>query len=251
MNFAPDDTTLDGFLDGRLRIRQPKIGYRAATDPVFLAASVEAKPGQSILELGCGAGVASLCLGWRVSGLQQYGLELQGVYANLAAQNAALNDIPLTIFEGDLQNMPAELRDMSFEHVLFNPPYFPANALSNPADAGKQQAHVEQALLPDWVDAALKRLKPGGQVTLIHLAGRLPEILTALAGRTGAIRIHPLTSRPGKPANRVIVSARKGSKTGATLLPAFHIHDGETHQKDGDSFSRQAKLILRDGYPLN
>ena len=51
-------TTEDLFLDGRLRIRQPANGYRAGADPVFLAAAVPAKPGESVLELGCGAGVA-------------------------------------------------------------------------------------------------------------------------------------------------------------------------------------------------
>ena len=55
------DLTDDGFLDGRLRILQPKAGYRAATDPVLLAAFAPAEPGQSVVELGCGTGVASLC----------------------------------------------------------------------------------------------------------------------------------------------------------------------------------------------
>ena len=62
MTFSEQDTTNDGFLGGQLTIRQPRNGYRAATDPVFLAASVPAQHGQSVLELGCGVGVASLCL---------------------------------------------------------------------------------------------------------------------------------------------------------------------------------------------
>ena len=50
----------DAFLGERLRIRQPATGYRAGSDPVFLAASVPALPGQSVLELGTGAGTALL-----------------------------------------------------------------------------------------------------------------------------------------------------------------------------------------------
>ena len=42
MGFAPDDLTRDKFVDGRLMLAQPVTGYRAATDPVFLAATVPA-----------------------------------------------------------------------------------------------------------------------------------------------------------------------------------------------------------------
>ncbi len=38
--FGPDDLTDDAFLGGRLQLWQPISGYRAATDPVLLAASV-------------------------------------------------------------------------------------------------------------------------------------------------------------------------------------------------------------------
>ena len=67
--FAPDELSDDKFLCGRLRLFQPIKGYRAATDPVLLAAACPAKPGDSVLDLGCGAGAAALCLGLRVPGL--------------------------------------------------------------------------------------------------------------------------------------------------------------------------------------
>ena len=108
--FAPDDLSRDKFLDGRLYIFQPKAGYRAAMDPVLLAAACDALPGQSVLELGCGAGVASLCLGVRVAGVTLTGLELQPEYADLARRNAAENGIAFEVIVGDLEHMPAGLR---------------------------------------------------------------------------------------------------------------------------------------------
>ncbi|MBF0374243.1 MAG: methyltransferase, partial [Alphaproteobacteria bacterium] len=50
--------TDDTLLDGRVRLRQPTHGYRAAIDPVFLAAAVPAGAGQRVLDAGCGAGAA-------------------------------------------------------------------------------------------------------------------------------------------------------------------------------------------------
>ena len=83
-DFAAEALSQDGFLGGRLAIWQPRVGYRAAMDPVLLAAAVAARAGESVLELGCGVGVASLCLGSRVPGLALTGLELQPAYARLA-----------------------------------------------------------------------------------------------------------------------------------------------------------------------
>ena len=50
--------TEDRLLGGRVVMRQPASGYRAATDPVLLAACVAARPGMRVLDAGCGAGAA-------------------------------------------------------------------------------------------------------------------------------------------------------------------------------------------------
>ena len=65
----PSTETEDQLMGGRVRLRQPRDGYRAAIDPVFLAASVAAEPRQLVLDVGCGPGAAMLCLAARVSEL--------------------------------------------------------------------------------------------------------------------------------------------------------------------------------------
>ncbi len=250
MSFAVDELTCDGFLDGKLRVFQPRNGYRAATDPVFLAAAVQAKSGQSILELGCGVGVASLCLGFRISGLRLLGLEVQADYADLARKNAKENHLTLTVMQSDLQQLPPELVETSFDHVMFNPPYFAATNFSAPTNAGKQIAHIEETPLGDWIKVAFKRLKPRGVMTAIHLADRLPDLLRALPREAGDIRILPLASRAGRDAKRIIVSARKASAGPTRLLAPFLIHNGKAHLGDGDDFAAAARAILRDGSAL-
>ena len=106
--------THDAFLCGKLHLWQPKHGYRAATDAVLLAAACPAVAGQSVLDLGCGVGAASLCLASRVAGLVQTGLELQDDYAALARRNAAENGVALKVVTGDLTDMPA-----SFKRTMF------------------------------------------------------------------------------------------------------------------------------------
>lgn len=250
MGFPDDALTEDGFLGGRLRILQPRTGYRAAMDPVLLAASVPAKPGQSVLDLGCGAGVASLCLGARVTGLQLSGVELQPDYAELARRNADANGQDFAVWTGDLAALPSVLRAQSFDHVIANPPYFPANGGTAAHDGGREAALRENLPLAEWVRIGMARLKPGGWLVMVQLAERLPDLMAALAGR-GGVTVLPLAPRTGRAANRLIMRAKKGGRGAFCLLSPFILQAGAAHQRQGDGPSAAAQAILRDGAAMS
>lgn len=248
--FTPEDLSEDGFLGGRLRILQPRTGYRAAMDPVLLAAACPASSGQEVLELGCGVGVASLCLGRRVEGLGLVGLELQAAYAVLARANAQANGIDLTVVEADLSNMPADLRARSFDHVIANPPYFPPQSGTAAQDIGRETAQREATPLALWLDAGLRRLRPGGVLTIIQSATRLPDLLAPIKARAGSISVLPIAARHGRPAGRVIVQARKGGRGAFRLLAPLILHSAPAHDSDREDLTDQARAVLRDGGAL-
>ncbi len=235
------ELTRDAFLSGRVMIWQPVVGYRAATDPVYLAAACPARTGDSVLELGCGAGVASLCLAARVEGLRVTGVERQPFYADLARKNG------LDVVEADLATLPPALRQRSFDHVIANPPYHGTSPASR--DPGRDAAFREETPLAAWCSVARSRLVTGGWLTMIHLADRLPDVLEALAG-FGSIAVLPLTPREGRAAGRVVVRARKGGRAPFRLLSPVVIHDGAAHSRDGDDYSATARGVLRHGAAL-
>lgn len=249
MSFAEADLTDDGFLGGRLSILQPRLGYRAATDAVLLAAATEAKAGHSVLELGCGAGVASLCLAARVPGLRIAGLERQPDYAALARANAERNGLEFDVVDGDLAQMPASLR-RPFDHVIANPPYFAPGSGTPARDVGREAAQREETPLSLWIDAATRRLPPGGWLTLIHDAARLPALLAALDHRLGSATLLPVCPRDGRAATRVILRARKGGRAAFRLLPPLVLHAGLSHQGDRDNFTPALQAVLRSGAAL-
>lgn len=240
--------TRDAFLGGALEIWQPREGYRAGTDAVFLASAVNALEGQSVLELGCGAGVAALCLAKRVSGAKITGLEIQPFYADLARRNALENALTFNVVEGDVAEMPTALKSRNFDHVIANPPYYLQDATTPPRDKGKMTAHVaDLGALGAWVDEGIKRLAPKGIITLIHRAEALGEVLGALQPRCGKIEIFPITSRAGRVASRVVVSAQKGAASPLEMHFPRIVHRDDVHLSDAKDYSEWADGILRNG----
>ena len=119
--------TDDTLLGGNVRLRQPKEGFRAAIDTVFLAAAVSATSGQKVLELGTGSGAAALCLAQRVDGAQITGIDVNPKAIALANENIELNqrsdNIEVAIVDV-ADRLPGQFV-ATFDHVMMNPPYLP------------------------------------------------------------------------------------------------------------------------------
>ncbi|WP_291730081.1 methyltransferase [Leisingera sp. F5] len=248
--FAEDALSCNGFLGGRVQLWQPAKGYRAGVDPVLLAAAVPARAGEAVLELGCGAGQALLCLAARVPDLHLAGIELQRPYAELARRNAAENGQAVEVFEADLSALPQVLKQRQFQHVIANPPYYKPGAHSSARDAGRQVALGEGTPLADWITTAARRLAPKGYLHMIQRADRLPDMLAACSGCLGSIEVLPLVPRADRAAELVILRARKGGRADFRLFAPLILHEGAKHERDGDSYRRQIQAVLRDGAAL-
>ena len=237
----------DTLLGGRVRLVQPAEGYRAAIDPVFLAAAVPAAAGESVLDVGAGAGAAALCLAMRVAEVRVRGIEVAPDLVRLAVGNAGLNGLAgrVEFMAGDLLGPPARLAAGTFDHVMANPPYLPAGRGHPPPDAAKRAARVEGAAgIEDWLRFCVAMVRPKGSVTLIHRADRLDAVLAALRERAGEIVVFPLWPGPARgadaaPAKRVIVRARKGVAAPLRLAPGLVLHAA------GGAFTPEAEAVLR------
>lgn len=240
--------TQDAFLGGRVMLWQPKNGYRAGVDPVLLAATVQAQAGQTVLELGCGAGAAILCLGARVADLALTGVERDAGYAALAARNGG---DALEVVTADLTDMPLHLRNRQFDHVLSNPPYFDRAASRPSQDPAREVAQGEGTPLEQWLKIAGKRLKPKGFLHVIHRAERLPDLIHALGQDIGSVEVLPIAARKGRAADRVILRARKNGRAAFRLHPPLVMHQGERHESDHiKDYAPAVRAVLRDGAAL-
>lgn len=233
MSAEPSCGTL---LAGRLRYRQPGEGYRTGLEPVLLAAAVPARPGERVLEAGCGAGAGLLCLLHRVPGLRARGIERDAEMAALARANLAENGLMAAIETGDVAQVAGAV-----DHAFANPPWHdPAStAAAHPARvAAKQLA----AGLGSWIGPLAACLAPRGSLTLIlpaTLAGEAVALLHAAGlGRTGLL---PLWPRAGRPAKLLLLQARRGR--GSRILAGLVLHDA-------GGLTIEAEAVLRGGQPI-
>lgn len=244
-----DMTTEDRLLGGKVRLRQSRVGYRAAIDPVLLAAAVDVRRGASVLDAGAGAGAVSLCLLARRPDLRLTGIEVDVQACALAEANGTMNGVGdrLRIRCGPLGEICSAMaaEGEQVDAVVTNPPYLTEAQADRSPSPDRQRSNVESAGpegdLASWIAACARPLRRKGALTLVHRADRLDDAILALrAADFGEIAILPLWPHAGREARRVLVRARKGVAGPARLLPGLVLH-----LPDG-GYTPAAESILRE-----
>jgi tRNA1(Val) A37 N6-methylase TrmN6 len=235
-------TSLDGLLGGRLRLRQPRDGYRAGLDAALLAAACQAGDGERVFEAGCGVGGALLAAAVRNPRAEFTGLERDPAAAALAAENIALNGLGerVRVIVGEVAAGFRALGLAPFDAALANPPFFDDAAVLRGPRPDRRGAYIADDGLAAWCGFLVKAVREGGRIVLIHRADRLADILALLAPKAGSFRIRPIQPFADAPAKRVLVRAIKTGKAPLTLLPALVLHD-----RAGDKHTARAEAILR------
>lgn len=236
----------DAFLDGRIHLWQPKIGFRAGLDSVMLAAAVPAKSGAQVCDLGMGVGTAALCLAARVRDLRITGVEIDTALAELARANAARNNQKQFSVEiADVFARPRQLPRQAFDQVITNPPFFDIAQGTRAPHAGKARATSTHAKgLREWLRFARALAKGGGWVTTILPPEQLALALAALSDDGRGAEIFPLWPKEDEAAKRIILRTRINARAPLRLLPGLILHGTNGRP------TPEAEAVLRHGEPL-
>jgi len=230
-------------LGGRVLYRQPTAGFRSGIEPVLLAASVPAGPGEHVLEAGSGAGAALLCLSARSPGVRATGVECDERMAELAASNVSANGFTgIEIIANRLEN--AVFR-YPFDHAITNPPYHLPAGTASPITARETAKRGSDTLIVTWIERLGGALRDRGSLTLIVPAGRSPACLTAMAQtRCPCTVLFPLWPKAGRPAKLVLLRGIRNARTPMRLAAGLVLHN-----PDG-SFTDATQAILGGGAAL-
>jgi tRNA1(Val) A37 N6-methylase TrmN6 len=239
---AETSFSLDRVLGGRIALRQRNQGYRLGLDAALLAAACDSRPGERVIEAGCGVGGALLPAAARRAGSRFTGVEREPDAHALAVENIALNGLGerVEVILGDIEPGFRALGLAPFDAALANPPFFDdPRALRGP-DPSRRGAYIADRGLGAWTAFLLKAVREGGSITLIHRADRLADLLALLAPKAGSFRIRPIHPFADQPAKRVLVRAIKTGKAPLVLSPPLVLHD-----RSGEKHTAEAEAILR------
>ncbi|MEJ5154913.1 N-6 DNA methylase [Gluconobacter wancherniae] len=249
-----DPEERDGtLLGGRLRYRQFSAGYRTGLEPVLMAAAVPALTGESVLEAGCGAGAALLCLSHRIEDLKGIGLEHDSETVGLANRNFSLNHGTATLeaIKARLPDIPRSLRSSApnangrFHHVMANPPWHNPNGTPSPDSRRRLALHAEEADPNSWISTLTRWVLPGGSLTFALPAAAVDTACaTLLSHGCGSLQLYPLWPKAGREAKLVILRAIHGGRS------IFRLRAGMILHQDDGQFTAVAENVLRQGQAL-
>jgi len=222
----PMDVTEDRLLGGRIRLRQPREGYRAGMDAALLAAACDADPGERVIEAGCGAGAVLLAAAVRRPAATFVGVESDPEMLALACENVALNSMEarVEVRPGDVGAPFARLQLPPFDAALANPPFFDDPGALRAPHPAKRAAWIAAEGLAAWCGFLIKAVRERGTITLIHRADRLADIMAELAPKAGSFMVRPIHPFADEPAKRVLVRAVKTGRAPLRLLPPLILH---------------------------
>ena len=246
------EVTDDAVLGGRLRLMQTRSGHRVGHDAILLAAATPAQTGDRVVDLGAGVGAAGLALAVRVSDVAVTLAEIDPELVVIAAENIVRNGLTARVRAVLLDVAAlgegfaaADLAAGAADHVMMNPPFNDPRKHNVSPDPRRRAAHAAtDASLIEWVAAAAWLLHSAGTLTMIWRADGLARVLATLEQHFGGVMILPVHGRAGEPAIRILVQAKKGSRTPLTLLPALILNDSAGHP------TVEAESVLRRARPL-
>lgn len=234
-------------LSKRVLLRQPKGENRPTLEAIFLAAAVQAQPGETVLDINANVGAASLCLAIRCPQVKVVGLEPQRELVRYTSDNIKTNRLmgQVEVLQGELLKPPPRLAAGTFSHVMVNPSF--SDQLPNTSATFK--AHTDSSLsnnsyLIQWARFCLLMVRPLGTITFIHHANYLDQILTFFAGKLGNINLYPLWSKQNEPAKYILIKGTKNATGPTCLLPGMILQHG------GGQYTAAAEQIIHHGKSL-
>ena len=227
-NEADADITHDTLLRGRVKLLQPRRGFRSSLDPVLLAGFIE-PPYGDFLDIGCASGALSFLLLAKDAFARGIGIEIQPRLATLAEQGREANGFGdrFRVITADVR-VEGAVPTQTFDLVATNPPFRPVGEGVLPPQSEKARANHEVTLgLSGWLDVAAAALRVGGRLATIFPFDRWEDLQAGLGARGFSImRARQVVPRVGDVPNRILIEATRSSVQ-TRVEPPLVVHEGE------------------------
>lgn len=229
MNCSSEKLSTGSFFNGRLRVAQPRSGYRFSIDAVLLAHLAAVCQNDVVLELGTGCGIVALMMAHRRRHIRVYGVEIQPELVALARRNVAANGMQahIRILAMDMNSLVRDSISERVDVVVTNPPYRRAGSGRRCADPQRAVAREEIAVTLDQVLLTARRmLFKKGRLAVIYPAERTVDLLA----RMRHFGLEPKIARmihatAQSRAELVMAEAVKAARPGLRVQPPLPIYN--------------------------
>ena len=233
----------DDLLGGRLAA-PAEAAIAPASTPRCWPPPATRRPGERVLEAGCGVGAALLAAARRGGPARASPALERDAARSALARGKYRPQRPRRSGRGARRRRGAPVRAPGLAPVRRGRSPIRRSSTTRTALRGphpaKRGAWIADDGLAAWIDFLLKAVREGGAITLIHRADRLGDILGASAPKAGSFRVRPIQPFADAPAKRVLVRAIKTGKAPLVLLPALVLHD-----RAEAKHTAEAEAILR------
>ncbi|MDY2764284.1 tRNA1(Val) (adenine(37)-N6)-methyltransferase [Campylobacter sp.] len=241
-----------------MKLFQLKDGYRYNSDSLFLwdfaRKNCSFKASQSLLDVGCGCGILGLLLA-RDFNCALSCIDIQPQNCQLAQINAQANDIKASIICADFfkdwesGNSAGNfgIPSQNFERIICNPPFYDFGGENKNAHKNTSR-NASSFDISAFASKCSKLLAPKGELVLCYDARLVDRLLQALL-EVGLkpIKLAFLHSKPSKPANIVLVVAKKGAKSPLCVFGSlFACNENGAHSDFAKEVFIKADLISVD-----
>jgi tRNA1Val (adenine37-N6)-methyltransferase len=244
MKTTESSETCDAILGGRIRVFQPRAGYRFSVDSILLARFVSVRRGDRVLELGAGSGVISLAIAALHRPREIVAIEIQPEMVAMIDRGAQLNGVhSIQAIEADLRKIKhAKVPAHHFDLVVANPPYRKHNSGRESPNEKRRAARSETAsTLEDFIKAAARHARGGGRVAFVFVADRFAELISvARAHRLEPKRIRFVHPYKNRSATTVLLEARKGGGVEVCVEAPLILYDAP------GVYSKEARELLEE-----
>jgi tRNA1(Val) A37 N6-methylase TrmN6 len=225
-----ENERLDNLLAEDLKIIQNTSVSAFSLDAVLLAnfVYVPVQKG-NMIDLCTGNGVIPLIISKKTKG-KLFGVEIQDKVYDMAKRSVIYNNLDeqITLFHGDIKDMPEQLGQGKYEVVTCNPPYFTTkdSFKLKESDHLAIARHEILCTLEDAIAVSSKLVKNNGKVAFVHRPNRFIDIVELMKKyQIEPKRVRFVHPKEGKEANTILVEGIKNGKPDIKFLPPLFVMD--------------------------
>lgn len=233
--------SINGFQFKQFLVRQDQTAMKVTTDACILGAYTALENATKVLDIGTGTGLIAMMLAQR-SKAQFSAVELDDNAYQQAVENVQ-NSIfkeQIRVFHQSIQDFAENNKDLYFELIVSNPPFF-QNHLKSEQEKRNKALHTDTLSFEDLLASVIKLLSADGRFVVL-LPAYESTVLENLALQEGLY-----------PHKKLLIRHRNGSKI-LRIITTFGLTEKETIQEEliirnlDESYTAQFSTLLKEYY---